>query len=77
MMQLAYKITSNTAKMGALRLAIGESKLNDTISKWYMESTITEYFSPQRNNESLAWKIEQNRIARQKSLEASHNFIVK
>lgn len=75
--ELAYKVTKDSIKMRALRLAIPKERLNDTIVKWYVESRVVDYATTPRVNQNLKAKLQQNYKERQKSLEKAKNFIVK
>ena len=75
--QLAYKITKDSIKMRALRLAVPKERLNDTILKWYIESKVVEYAEMPRTSKDLEAKLRHNEYVRQKSLEKAKNFIVK
>lgn len=75
--QIAYKITNNTVKMRAARLAIPKNRLNATISKWYKESNISYYVQPTPVNKSLKMKLEQNAYERQASLDEAAHYIVR
>ena len=75
--QLAYKVTNESIKRRALRLAIPKERLNDTIVKWYQESLVVEYAELPRTSKDLEAKLRHNEYVRQKSLEKAKNFIVK
>lgn len=75
--QLAYKITDNSVKLRAKRLAVPKNRLNDTISKWYWESKTEYYASSSGNNENLVGKLKQNGLERQKSFAEAAKIIVK
>lgn len=75
--QIAFKITNDTNKMKVARLAVPKNRLNETISKWYKESRITDYVSTSSINKTLKKKLEQNSNERLRSIEAADSFVVK